>query len=714
MARVSVVIPCYNQGHYLEDAVSSVLDQTCGDFEIIVVNDGSTDPDTHQFLEDYRPPKTRIIHTENRGLPSARNTGIAVATGDYILPLDADDKIGPEYFELALEVLETQSDVGIVYGEAAFFGARSGIWELPEFEMSRMLVSNLIYCSAMFRKSDWERVEGYNPNMLYGWEDWDFWLSIIELGRRVVRIPRLLFHYRTHDDSMIGHMSDAKQAQMRLQICHNHPMLYESLIHLDLTPKIAQLYFDTGQGFNETESVSHMTQIGDQTIEFELDSRQRVKALRFDPANAPVAFKLNRITALNKRKRELTLPAGRHNATYQLESMFLFETEDPWIEVALPSPDIETIRIEIEYLAFGSSIFQYLLAHRHPLMNELTVQVKSLKTRIDDQDQLLRDKTAAIEAKQQYISTLEAELNWIKSLFAWRIINLYRLMGKALTVLKTEGTGVLLDKARNYLGARKKRVRIKNPSKNYKKWLHQNRLTEILRKEALNELQGFKYRPKISILMPVYNVEQRWLTQAIDSVLNQLYPEWELCIADDASTEPHIQEVLRHYKKTDSRINVKRLTAGQGISGASNAALAMATGEFLGLLDHDDQISTNALFENVLLLNRRPDADLIYSDEDKLDSVGNRVEPFFKPDWSPDYFRSLNYISHFTVIRKRLVERVGGFRSGFDGAQDYDLFLRITEATQNIHHIPKILYCQRSFKIEPFSVVRIEPHQFTH
>lgn len=192
--------------------------------------------------------------------------------------------------------------------------------------------------------------------------------------------------------------------------------------------------------------------------------------------------------------------------------------------------------------------------------------------------------------------------------------------------------------------------------------------------------------------MPVYNVDQVWLEKAINSVINQLYENWELCIVDDASNKSYIYDILTKYSEKDSRIKANYLEKKQGISGASNVALNMATGDFIGLLDNDDELSINALYENVKLLNAYPDTDMIYSDEDKLDITGKRCDPFFKPDWSPDMFLSCMFTCHFGVYRKRIVDEIGGFRIGYEGIQDYDFVLRFTERTDKILHIPKILY----------------------
>jgi glycosyltransferase involved in cell wall biosynthesis len=228
VVKVSVVMPCYNYGRYVDEAVDSVLCQTFQDFEIIIVNDGSTDAETNDKLAAYHKPKTRVFRTENRGLAAARNFGIQAATGQYVLPLDADDKIAPTYLEKAVGVLDENENAGIVYCEAEFFGAETGKWELPPYQFPDMLLRNFIFCSAFFRKSDWERTRGYQP--MFGWEDYDFWLSLIELGRDVVRIPEILFHYRRMPGSMIKTMSREQQMIAHERIFNNHLTLYSANI----------------------------------------------------------------------------------------------------------------------------------------------------------------------------------------------------------------------------------------------------------------------------------------------------------------------------------------------------------------------------------------------------------------------------------------------------------------------------------------------------
>jgi len=211
-------------------------------------------------------------------------------------------------------------------------------------------------------------------------------------------------------------------------------------------------------------------------------------------------------------------------------------------------------------------------------------------------------------------------------------------------------------------------------------------------------LQSLKHHPLISVLMPVYNTPEKWLVRAIESVRTQIYEHWELCIADDASTTPHIRPLLEKIAREDPRIKVFFREANGHISAASNSALELAQGEFVSLLDHDDELRPHALACVALELARFPDADLIYSDEDKLNESGVRYSPYFKPDWNPDLFFAQNFICHLGVYRTALVREIGGFRIGYEGSQDWDLAMRVVERIppSRIRHIPRILYHWRA------------------
>ncbi len=209
------------------------------------------------------------------------------------------------------------------------------------------------------------------------------------------------------------------------------------------------------------------------------------------------------------------------------------------------------------------------------------------------------------------------------------------------------------------------------------------------------ELSGLRHRPEISVLMPVYNTPPDVLRAAVESVRAQIYPRWQLCMANDGSDRAETLRILDGLR-SDERVRVVDLPGSSGISGATNAALALATGDFVAFLDHDDELKPHALAQVARWLDADPTIDLLYSDEDKLDPAGELYDPHIKPEWSPDLLTTQNYICHLTVARRSLVEKVGGLRSQFDGSQDYDLLLRLSEQTDRIAHIPEPLYSWRA------------------
>ena len=266
--------------------------------------------------------------------------------------------------------------------------------------------------------------------------------------------------------------------------------------------------------------------------------------------------------------------------------------------------------------------------------------------------------------------------------------SVYSMIKKGVLYLRANGILKTYQKSRHYL----KYTRINTLTENeaYKKWMRN--CEKIDEPQIRKEMEMFEYRPLFSICVPVYNVEEKWLRKCISSVENQYYDHWQLCLADDCSTDQRVRDILQEYEKKDDRIRVVYRTENGHISEATNSAVNIAEGEFIVLMDNDDELSPDALFEAAKLLQRHKTADVIYSDSDKLTESGERVDPYFKPDYCPDTLLSYNYISHLGIYRKSLVDQVGGFRKGVEGSQDYDLLLRITELTDRVYHIPKILY----------------------
>ncbi|EPH99596.1 glycosyltransferase, group 2 family protein [Enterococcus faecalis 13-SD-W-01] len=262
-----------------------------------------------------------------------------------------------------------------------------------------------------------------------------------------------------------------------------------------------------------------------------------------------------------------------------------------------------------------------------------------------------------------------------------------RLLKKGLNYTRTYGVKKAL---------RRVKMELKPGSVDYSEWIQKYENIDLA--EQKKQAKTLTHQPLFSILMPVYNVETKWLEKCIDSVLAQTYENWELCISDDASTDPAIRKSLEKYQQKDSRIKVVFREENGHISLATNSALELASGEFVVLLDNDDELAPFALFEAASALNENPELDLIYSDEDKIDADDNRFDPHFKADWSPDTLMGNNYISHLGIYRTEIVRTLGGFRKGYEGSQDYDLVLRFTEIIpeEHIYHIDKILYHWRT------------------
>jgi GT2 family glycosyltransferase len=275
---------------------------------------------------------------------------------------------------------------------------------------------------------------------------------------------------------------------------------------------------------------------------------------------------------------------------------------------------------------------------------------------------------------------------------AWLDLGLWSAIRKALSSIRGKPIGHTADS-------------------DYQKWIKFTEPSlEDLDKQR-NTALSFPYRPLISVVTPVYNPPPEVLKEALESILEQTYDYWEMCIAD-ASTNPKVCKVLEMYSKQDSRIKVRSLERNEGIAGNSNQALELVCGEFIAIFDHDDRLASNTLFEVVQVLNENHDIDILYFDEDKLSSDSKeRRDPWFKPDWSPELLLSANYLMH-SVVRRDLVETVGRFRESMEGTQDWDLLLRCTEKTKRIRHIPKVLYHWRQIKGSAASDLLAKPWVF--
>lgn len=322
-------------------------------------------------------------------------------------------------------------------------------------------------------------------------------------------------------------------------------------------------------------------------------------------------------------------------------------------------------------------------------LKNLLENVEKYQDTIDQKDQIIADK-------DRHIINIENHLNAIQSTKGWRTLeklrrvrnfikkNKFRSVPKVANKVKERGvsdTIKLIDE----------KLTESVTSTNYDEWYREHVPSDSDIENMRLEITNFNYYPLISIVVPTYNIDEQLLRKAVESVQNQVYEKWELCICDDCSPNERVWEVLNEYAKKDSRIKIVRSDKNLGIAGATNKAIELSKGDYVGFLDHDDELTVDALFEVAKKINETR-ADLIYSDEDKLELDGTYCDPFFKPDYSPDYLLSTNYICHFAVYKKTIGDNIGWINSGFDGAQDYDFVLRFTEKAKRVEHIPKILY----------------------
>ena len=347
-----------------------------------------------------------------------------------------------------------------------------------------------------------------------------------------------------------------------------------------------------------------------------------------------------------------------------------------------------------QWLSINQNIekYQQKLEDTTQQLEDTTQQLEDTTQQLDETTQQLDETTQQLERANREIENTRFALNLVVTSKSWKLTQplrstkqFFMLGKKAVRYYKTFGLRQFFKK----LKAKATNQDLEQMAPNHQSGYRY--IEPVLNKEVLKEIKRFQFKPLISIIMPVYNVETKWLDIAIKSVERQWYKNWELCIADDASTNKETLDYLKSL--SNPKIKVKFLTENKGISGASNAALDLALGDYIALMDNDDEITSNALYEVVKALNQS-DANIIYSDEDKIDGEGNHSSSHFKSDWNPDLFYSQNYVSHLGVYKTGIIKKIGGFRIGVEGAQDQDLLLRCLPHVKHyeIIHIPKVLY----------------------
>lgn len=601
---LSIIIPCYNHGDFLEAAITSTNYEQFPFVEIIIVNDGSTDENTIAVLSSINDERIRIIHQKNSGVGAARNAGIKVANGEFILVLDADNEIKPDYYIQAITCFSNYPKVAVFYSNFIQFGdvVENKKVELPPFSIDRLFTSNFIDACAVFRKSLWEEIGGYDEEMpVMGYEDWDFWLRTAALEKEFFHSEDALYHYRVAETSMLTNANSAEnRKKLVAYILQKYAAIYNQRY-----PAVILQFIDFLANADQQAHVLQLTQQHVKNIEAntkELEN-QNSKALT---------------SILNLQQRINRIEASKPYKLYKFINHF---------------------RNRFKSNSFDKSSNSFF---------------KKLLFTFGKRGRALIRKILSKIFKHLYLWTEEKKVYIIES--------------------GSEGIdqGLFADP--------------------YQRWLQLNLPTEKKIIAYKKEIWEFKKQPLFSIVMPVYNPEPAHLKAAINSILNQVYENWELCLADDCSTNPEIKVLIDEYCEKHARIKAVFRTENGHISAASNSGLAIASGDYIVLMDQDDLITLDALYQNAKIINEHEIVDLIYSDEDKIDENGVHSYPHFKPDWSPDSLLSRNYLGHLTVFKTEIMKKIGGWREGFEGSQDYDLVLRFTEQTEAIFHIPLVLY----------------------
>lgn len=481
---------------------------------------------------------------------------------------------------------------------------------------------------------------------------------------------------------------------------------------VNLTDQISQLQNKQLEYINQIDFLNHQLQTQESNFKEQQDLNIQ-KAIEIDIHKEKIQENQHQITFLNPKIQEQDNNADNLNLT------------------------IIELQNTINHL-------NNILAHvQNQLLEQQTVS-ETDRQQVIELQQKLQNKQTKVEQLTQHINSKEQTITELVHSTSWRLTQPVRKIGHQFKRVKrifglvkpalkrgkgisnTIGIAYKLYKAEGINGIRRGLAFVENKiaimpvdesggfdRNDYTEWLRRyDTLNDNQRIEMKLRILDFKETPKISVVMPTYNPKEEWLVEAIESVRSQIYTNWELCIADDASNHPEVSAILKKYAKLDKRIKIKIRLQNGHISAASNSALELATGAWVALMDHDDLLTEHALYWVADAINNNPDAQLIYSDEDKLDEQGIRKDPYFKCDWNRDLFYSHNMISHLGVYKAQILKEINGFRVGMEGSQDYDLALRFIEKINDhqIHHIPRVLYNWRVHVASTAQSIEAKPY----
>jgi glycosyltransferase involved in cell wall biosynthesis len=719
---VSLIVRTKDRPTLLLRALRSIAAQTYRPIEVVLVNDGGVPLDA-AALETALGGVALQHHRldTNRGRAHAANTGIGLARGRFIGFLDDDDALYPQHVQALVALLESEgcavayADVEMVTQALAedgqgFVDVHTSVFD-TDFSYAHLLVSNFIPFNAVLFEAEVLRAANGLDESFELYEDWDL-LIRVATQHRFTHLRQVTARYHQWSDVQQINRSNADRMAAATQriLAKHHALLTPELVlqyrslrdahDAELREAIARGAKHAGALETRLASLdATLAQRDGQLAQREHELAQRDLALaqrdqRIAHAEALAAERGERA------QRFEVLANERDERIHQLDgdlrmahAQFQGELQERSRQIALLTAEINGMRATLGWRAL----------ERWRRVRDRALPAGSAQRRVLD----LGLRTVLVIRHEGWRSAARKAARKLARMRE-RATQLSRAAG---TVYRHQGARAVVARMRAYLGRRRQvpqpaaatasgsaAAPQRHTSKRYLSWLRRHEAGGSATVPQV--LESLQRRPLISIITPVYNVDPKWLDRCVESVLAQHYPHWELCLHDDASPREDTRQTLQRWAASDPRISVSMGAANQGISGASNVALARARGEFIALLDHDDELAADALLEVARLLDAHPDTDLVYSDEDRISEGADggtvRHDPFFKPEWSPRLLFACMYTGHLSVYRKAVVDEAGGFRSQFDFSQDYDLALRVTERTDRIRHLPKVLYHWRT------------------
>lgn len=693
---VSVIVRTRDRPRMLAGALASIAAQSHRPIEVVLVNDGGQTPDLatlRRLLDDVS--LVALDLAPGRGRAQAANAGIARASGRWIAFLDDDDEWLPGHLRGLVDAAQA-SNACVVYAGAelafASWSEEQGCFEVhdrqtlsKDFSWPELLLGNYIPFNTVLIDAARLRALGGIDESFELYEDWDLLIRLARAQPFVHLDATTARYHQWSQSQQINRASADAMAVATRRIFDKH--------RADITAAVLLAYRNRRdeQLRHALDAAAAAARDATQQVREDAARQAAEEAARHAAAIASMQALVDERAARILWLEALTDARDAHIRHLEdLQALRQAAHDAQWLaqehRIAALQAEIAAMRA-----TSGWRLLEKLRRVRSRLLPHGTLRGRAFDLGLRGLMATRRDGVAAVASR--VAGRLAAGLRRIPAL-AGRTLAFARRHGVQATVLRMHDD--LVRGGPFVPGVPPSPKLVHDPS--YAQWLAARPALDDAARQRL--LDGLARRPTISIVTPVYNVDPQWLARCIESVRAQSYPRWQLCLHDDASTRTDTRMALRGWATLDPRIVVTWSRRNGGISAASNAALARATGDFIALLDNDDELDRDALLEVAALLDRHPDTDLVYSDEDRItqqpDGSTLHHDPFFKPEWSPQLLLACMYTGHLSVYRRSLVTELGGFRTAYDFSQDYDLALRVTERTDRIRHLPKVLYHWRT------------------